>query len=1103
MAAADTSFLDLALLGFDDLDAPPPPARRPAPTAQDCAVMSTEELSRFLMSILAEAQASPVAARATREDTRSFDWPLLAPPLPEPPGRLPSGPVPIRSPPRTVAKTEPREHPHGGSAASPFARNQVREIKSEPVHELKHEFKSEPVHELTHEIKSELPQPPPVPPTPSPPPVGAVPFGAPMGPPPPRPKQTIRVLDDDAIAFDEIPERARGPVPWPPPSRHVQAALASPTGMKISLSTPAQRFPSAPALRAEPMQRMTATRVYKVPPPRPRAEAEKELDATTLDLTIDELNRIDGEDRAALLRSARFHAGLERAMRFHYGTRPVPLRDNVRFYQYQERAQNWMAVRETAPPVQDIQGWLLNLDMGLGKTPITAIYIFWRPKGAFPSLVIASLSVLNEWHRTARKFFTAEAIEARMLFLHPTHFAGGASELAKLRREDLAAVDIVVTTYEMVLQSYKKLAKRVKDSCIVYKEGDGGKIDYVTTRPRETADLPGACGTALLHGTPWERVICDESQRISNPAKATYRAVMSLYGRYRGHLTGTITRNYVTDIWAQLRALGYTGVLRKRDWSKTSAPTYYARHGLREVIYRLTYKEAGIELPTCHLHRVEVDLTPRERQVCLLVEKKAREVFESAVAKQTSYANVLVMLMRSRQAAVAPVLLNSRGALEDMDGNPHGGSSGEVDDDSRDPEEAFDLDSYRERAHRKLHGKKRKARKPPRQRVKRETKRARTEKDNGGMLAISGAASKAAAEANAYSLAEMQRREEERQRAANDSASDYGSRSDESGSESDSGASGSSSDSESVSGSDSDSGSASRSRSRSPGRKHPHGGLAEDAMDLDAEEGSGSGDGEEKPVDAVPVDALGQMLFEDTGEITAFCTTPEGEGGVMATKMRTALGIMRDFFLTHRGEKLLAFSMFTSVLELYELAWDTAVARSRAAREGLDEDAVAPPELAAEWWYLPPELWPVEVMQLTGTTVGKARMSLLEEFGENANARILLISGKAGGEGLNIVEASGGILFEPHWTPAMHKQQRARFHRIGQTRETHWWELVAKDTIEQRIHDIWNAKDEIAAMFSTDTRARKNKHDDGEDKTMLTMDNIGRLLGGATEAAKK
>ncbi len=105
-------------------------------------------------------------------------------------------------------------------------------------------------------------------------------------------------------------------------------------------------------------------------------------------------------------------------------------------------------------------------------------------------------------------------------------------------------------------------------------------------------------GTAVIYGTPWERVICDESQKLANPKTMTYKCIMAVYGKYKWCLTGTPIRNYETDIWAQLRFCGYKGVERSHDWNRNGQGLIaFKDHNLISAIFTMSYDDAQMSLP--------------------------------------------------------------------------------------------------------------------------------------------------------------------------------------------------------------------------------------------------------------------------------------------------------------------------------------------------------------------------------------------------------------------------------------------------------------------------------------------------------------------------
>ena len=100
----------------------------------------------------------------------------------------------------------------------------------------------------------------------------------------------------------------------------------------------------------------------------------------------------------------------------------------------------------------------------------------------------------------------------------------------------------------------------------------------------------------------------------------------------------------------------------------------------------------------------------------------------------------------------------------------------------------------------------------------------------------------------------------------------------------------------------------------------------------------------------------------------------------------------------------------------------------------------------------------VSYAYLDGAT--RRRGEAIDRF-RSGDADVFLISLKAGGFGLNLAEADYCILLDPWWNPAAEAQAVDRAHRIGQTRQVMVYRLVAKDTIEEKVMALQQAKREL------------------------------------------
>lgn len=132
------------------------------------------------------------------------------------------------------------------------------------------------------------------------------------------------------------------------------------------------------------------------------------------------------------------------------------------------------------------------------------------------------------------------------------------------------------------------------------------------------------------------------------------------------------------------------------------------------------------------------------------------------------------------------------------------------------------------------------------------------------------------------------------------------------------------------------------------------------------------------------------------------------------------------------GHKALVFSQFTSLL---------AIVRSR-----LDGARIP-------------------YVYLDGRT--RDREARVEQFQNDPNMKLFLISLKAGGLGLNLHAAEYVYLLDPWWNPAVEAQAIDRAHRIGQTRQVFAYRLIARDTVEEKVLELQKSKRDLADAIIT------------------------------------
>ena len=127
----------------------------------------------------------------------------------------------------------------------------------------------------------------------------------------------------------------------------------------------------------------------------------------------------------------------------------------------------------------------------------------------------------------------------------------------------------------------------------------------------------------------------------------------------------------------------------------------------------------------------------------------------------------------------------------------------------------------------------------------------------------------------------------------------------------------------------------------------------------------------------------------------------------------------------------------------------------------------------------------ISYQTITGDTPAKERLDICNEFNNNEEIKVVLISLKAGGTGLNLIGADTVIHIDPWWNLAAQNQASDRAHRIGQTRAVEVIKIIAENSIEQKVLDIQNEKKELVELMISDNDESIKKLSIEELKSLL------------------
>lgn len=154
-----------------------------------------------------------------------------------------------------------------------------------------------------------------------------------------------------------------------------------------------------------------------------------------------------------------------------------------------------------------------------------------------------------------------------------------------------------------------------------------------------------------------------------------------------------------------------------------------------------------------------------------------------------------------------------------------------------------------------------------------------------------------------------------------------------------------------------------------------------------------------------------------------------------SSKLKQCIEIIKDGI--EAGHKILLFSGYTSMFDIIE-------------KEILKED--------------------INYYKLTGKTNVNERVELVEDFNQNENVKVFLISLKAGGTGLNLTGADMVIHYDPWWNISAENQATDRAYRIGQKNNVQVYKLITKNSIEEKIYELQEKKSKlIDNVLNTET----------------------------------
>jgi hypothetical protein len=282
---------------------------------------------------------------------------------------------------------------------------------------------------------------------------------------------------------------------------------------------------------------------------------------------------------------------------------PTSLRSSCSLLEHQREGAAWLQTLFAARETHNCRGALLADDMGLGKTLQLLTLMAWaieKHPELDPMLVVAPVSLLENWKEEATKFFRDDAL--------PILTAYG---------DALASLRVPRESIDRRLRDEDGLTRFLRPGWL-------GQSRIVLTTYETLRDLEFSFATQR-----WSIMICDEAQKIKNTAAMVTRAAKKQKVQFKIACTGTPVENTLADLWClfdyiQPGLLGALDEFGRRYRKPIEARTEEEKTRVQELrelvapqILRRTKAEVAKQLPrkTVDPGCRSLPLSPRQREL--------------------------------------------------------------------------------------------------------------------------------------------------------------------------------------------------------------------------------------------------------------------------------------------------------------------------------------------------------------------------------------------------------------------------------------------------------------------------------------------------------
>ncbi|XP_014250839.1 SWI/SNF-related matrix-associated actin-dependent regulator of chromatin subfamily A containing DEAD/H box 1 homolog isoform X2 [Cimex lectularius] len=127
-------------------------------------------------------------------------------------------------------------------------------------------------------------------------------------------------------------------------------------------------------------------------------------------------------------------------------------------------------------------------------------------------------------------------------------------------------------------------------------------------------------------------------------------------------------------------------------------------------------------------------------------------------------------------------------------------------------------------------------------------------------------------------------------------------------------------------------------------------------------------------------------------------------------------------------------------------------------------------------------------VRLDGSTNILDRQELIDNFNEDSDVFVFLLTTKAGGVGINLTSADTVIIHDVDFNPYNDKQAEDRCHRLGQKRPVQIMRFVSQGTVEEKIYACAQSKLELEQGL---TNNKEDEEDVGKNVALLLRETLG------------